>query len=226
MSTFQQLLNESVRDSNSNQYLTESSMGRFLMKFKKYDAAVITAYRGHFSKSENKARNKQLYAMLASKKYSSTSVKGSYIENLGSENQNEVSEHSFVVVNHNNDAKFLDQIKRLGEKFDQDSVLIIQKGESPYAYLMGTSRRDDAWPAYGRRAEMDEGIRVNRLDVPFITRLGNSTIAFLDKETKAGLDAKKTGLKENIIAEGYAPQTINGIRGVHMLGDSLWAEMD
>ena len=87
-------------------FLTESSVTRFINKFQNHDAAIITAHRGEYNHKENQARNKKLFSALYSKGYSVTSAKGSYVENKGHHNEKEVSEHSFVVVNHKHDPDF------------------------------------------------------------------------------------------------------------------------
>lgn len=210
MSKFKTLLEESIKN-NRTQVIAESSMTRFLRKFEQYDGAIITAHRGNFVKRENQQRNRELFAMLNSKGYSITSVKGSYIENFGHDTQQEVSEHSFVVVNHNDDRDFINVILKLGEKFDQDSILEIKRGSPPAALLHGTSRREDAWPSYGQTHTLDKGIQLNNTNSQFFTRLGNAKLAFLDESTR-------------VIAEGYNPDSVAGQHGLHLTGRKHWRD--
>lgn len=202
--SYKQLIVESV--------LAESSMTRFLRKFAEYDAAIITAYRGEYTKSENQARNKKLFSMLNAKGYSITSVKGSYIENHNTPDAMEVSEHSFVVVNHHNDPSFLRNIIRLGTAFDQDSILEIKQGTPPEAVLHGTSRRDNAWPSFGQTHTLDKGITLNNTSSEFFTRLGNAKLAFLDESATI----KAPNLKLDSVA---------GFHGLKVIGKQHWREI-
>lgn len=175
MKTFGEFLTESV---NGGTNLNESSMTRFISKFQKHDAVIMTAYRGGLTKAENKARNAELFSALFAKGYSITKVKGSYIENYQEDNQKEVSEQSFVVVNHNDDKDFKKVVEKLGQKYDQDSILIINGGEKPTAYLLGTNDAD--FPGKGKKVEFNN-VKFNRYaDVEFFTRLGGNKFHFTE----------------------------------------------
>ena len=79
--------------------IKESSLSRIHSKMQGSIAGTITAYRSEYSKQDNQKRNKSLVAKLMNLGYSVTAVKGSYIENYGSDDEKEVSEHSFFVEN-------------------------------------------------------------------------------------------------------------------------------
>ena len=147
-----------LNNTNKSSNLNESSLNRVYSFIINYDCAIITAFRSklvncvdntEFEKLniyDNKGRNKSLKAVLLSLGYGVTKVKGSYIENYLSDNQIEVKEDSFFVVNLSGDPSFIDKIKKLGEMFCQDSVMILEKG-GENNYLFGTNNSD--FPGYG-----------------------------------------------------------------------------
>jgi hypothetical protein len=197
------------------EYLAESSINRFTNKFKNHDAAIITAYRGEHSHKENQERNKKLFSGLYAKGYSVTSVKGSYIENKGHHNEKEVSEHSFVVVNHKHDPDFHKNIKKMCEHFNQDSVLLIHKGEKPKATLVGTSKESTSFPGYGNKHEFSH-MTLNTKNHEFFTRLHKKTFTF-----------PESPLKESDLYESeYYPETINGKYAAKIEGAEFLQELN
>ena len=151
---------------NWNRFLlNESSLSRLHQHISEHDTAVITAFRNDPFDSEgctappldvdqenplkaNKARNKNLKAVLLRKGYGVTRVDGSYIEDFDKpEAKKEVSEESFFVVNLKDNSGFNSDIEELGKMFCQDSVLLIPRGGTG-AYLLGTN---ESWPGLGDR---------------------------------------------------------------------------
>ena len=98
------------------------------------------------SYTTNLRRNKELKATLLQMGYGVTKVHGSYIEAFKTTAAREVKEDSFMVVNLKDDPNFQDNIKMLGERFCQDSVLIVPKGGKG-AFLHGTNNHE--YPGYG-----------------------------------------------------------------------------
>lgn len=186
--------------------LTEASLSRIWDAIQKHSAGAITSYRGDRTKAENKANQRELLAYLKTRGYSVISVKGSYIENYGSENQKEVGEPSFIVINRNFEGDDRDKLKKdlikLGKKYDQDSVLIIPVG-GKNAYLHGTSKRDDAFPEYGKEVKVGSG-KFGKASGEFFSRVRGRKFAF--EEVKF-------------------PQTINGIRGWKILARQIEEEL-
>lgn len=180
----------------------ESSLSRVHSKMQGTVTGTITAYRSEYSKQDNQKRNKSLVAKLMSLNYSVTAVKGSYIENYGSDDEKEVSEHSFFVAPR--DEKSAETLENdliaLGQEFDQDSVLIIKDGKGE---LVGTSHRDNAWPAFGKREPVG-GFKGGKA-AEFMSRVNNRSYVFEEIE---------------------GPQTINGIRGVKILAAKDWKDID
>ena len=110
---------------NWNNFLNESGLSRVHQHINAHDTAVITAFRNDPSSDEgcvdavppgeqeesplkaNKARNKNLKAVLLKMGYGVTRVDGSYIENFDDmDNRKEVSEESFFVVNLKDNPEF------------------------------------------------------------------------------------------------------------------------
>jgi hypothetical protein len=143
--------------------LNESSLTRIHSHIMKHDCAVITAFRNKLINcmsedngdklniSDNKMRNKRLKSALLSLGYGVTSVKGTYIENYMSDNQVEVKEDSYFVVNLTDNPNFISHITKLGEMFCQDSVMIVEQGGNNN-YLFGTNKSD--FPGYGEKIEL------------------------------------------------------------------------
>lgn len=161
--------------------VSESSLSRVYEHVQKYDCAIITAFRNELINCtmgensgrnlnifQNKERNKGLKAALLMSRYGITKVKGSYLENYMEENQIEVSEDSYFVVNINNDPGFEETIVSLGKLYCQDSVAILKKG-GDNNYLVGTNDAD--FPGLnniipiGKIKMGDEGM--------FMTKVGN-----------------------------------------------------
>ena len=106
--------------------IQESSLSRIQSKSKKSGVAAISADRGNLSRKENQARSQQLQKDIRGKfGRGPTKVKGSYIEkdeNTGEERK--VKEKSFVIDRGKmGKRKFKKEVKKLGKKYGQDSVL-------------------------------------------------------------------------------------------------------
>lgn len=192
---------------NFKGFLEESSLSRIWSKTKNHSCGTITSYRGDRTKAENKKTNKEMLTYLMGKGYSVTKIKGSYIENFGSENEKEVGEASFFVCNQKVDGddggKLQKDLAALGRKYDQDSVLIIPHGGKG-AFLLGTSKRDDGFPAYNQKEVVGKG-KFGKAAGQFLSRIRGREFAFEEVE---------------------AMQTINGIRGQKMFVEKMSKDMD
>ena len=108
------------------QFLDESSLSRIKSKSDKGGIAVMSASRGNLSAKENRARAKQLDKDIRDKfKRGATKVTGSYSEKdekTGKETK--VKERSHVIDSGKmGKRKFKKEVKKLGKKYGQDSVL-------------------------------------------------------------------------------------------------------
>jgi hypothetical protein len=180
--------------------ITESSLSRVHSKISSGVAGTITAYRSEFTKRENQQRTRSLVAKLMSRGYSVTAVRGSYIENFGSDDAKEVSEHSFMVTPIQAGLDLEADLVALGQEFDQDSVLIITGGKGE---LVGTSKRENAWPSFGKREPVG-GMKGGKA-AQFMSRVNDRSYVFEEVEY---------------------PGTINGWRGVHSLASKQWNEIE
>ena len=92
MKTFKQFISEA----NS---LGESSLTRVMSKSQKGGMAIMSAQRGDKSKSENKARSKQLEKDIRGAGLPGpTKVSGRYTENPGTSDEKKVGEKSHVIT--------------------------------------------------------------------------------------------------------------------------------
>lgn len=170
--------------------ITESSLSRIQAKIAAHATGAITAYRGDKSYEENQSNNKDILAYLLKKGYSVTKVRGSYIENHGSTDANEVAENSFFVSSPvaGDDGGALERdLISLGLSYDQDSILTIPFDGD--ATLVGTSSRDNAWPGLGVRQSV-----------------GRPTFGDPQGEFFSRIGGRKFAFEEEITA----PDTING----------------
>ena len=105
--------------------IQESSLSRIQSKSKKSGIAALSADRGDKSRKENQARSQQLQKDIRGKfGRGPTKVKGSYLENPGSKDERKVKEKSYVIDRGKmGKRKFKKEVKKLGKKYGQDSVL-------------------------------------------------------------------------------------------------------
>lgn len=194
---------------NFKEFLSESSLSRLQRGVSAHSAGALTAFRGEFTREENRARNKQLLAALLAKGFSVTSVKGSYIENFGHKTQKEVGEESFFVINRKHDGDDGGELEKvliqLGKRFDQDSILTIRGGEGT---LVGTSDRDNAFPGMGVRHKVGSA-KFGKAAGEFFSRVKGRQFAF------ESIDS---------ISECEYPTTINGIRSMKIIASEVLGE--
>ena len=110
--------------------IQESSLSRIQSKSQKSGVAAISADRGNLSRKENQARSQQLQKDIRGKfGRGPTKVKGSYLENPGSKDERKVKEKSYVIDRGKmGKRKFKKEVKKLGKKYGQDSVITQTKG--------------------------------------------------------------------------------------------------
>ena len=166
----------------------ESGLSRLYSHMQKYDSGCITAYRSmendndgnilkEYTATENKERNKHLLAKLI-QRYGVTSVKGSYIEHYKT-NPKEVGESVFFVIDINETGNLEKDLRIFGQKFNQDSVLFIPKGQNN-AQLIGTKKDEYsnqyAYPKFGQDIKIPNAIWDK--DGKFITRMKGRPFVF------------------------------------------------
>jgi hypothetical protein len=78
--------------------------------------------------------------------YGVVRIKGTCVDFFLSNNRIVVKEDSYFVVNLSNDPMFIKNMKKLGQLFCQDSVLIIERGGN-HNYFVGTN--NSVFPGFG-----------------------------------------------------------------------------
>jgi hypothetical protein len=136
--------------------LNESSLSRVWKHATEHETGTITAFRyakecgegEKYAKSENLKRNAALKAKLMSQGYGITSIAGTYIENFKSDNEIEVKEASFLVVDLKDTGNLKKTLIKLGTMFEQDSITFsLPSGEY---YLISTNKCPKGYPGEGR----------------------------------------------------------------------------
>ena len=118
MKTFQEFMVECSQ-------LEESSLSRLKSKHDKGGVAVLSGSRGDKSSKENRARAKQLDKDIRGKfGKGATKVTGRYTEKGDDGKERKVKERSHVVTSGKmGKRKFKKEVKKLGKKYGQDSVI-------------------------------------------------------------------------------------------------------
>jgi len=181
---------------NFKEFLNEASLSRVYDMMSKHDTGMISGYRDERTREENKNMDRKILVYLKSKGYSLTRVKGSYIENFGSDTAKEVSEDSFFVVDINNTGRLKSELFKLGVLADQDSIMFIEKGTES-AVLIGTSKREESYPGWNKQVKVGQG-RYGKASGEFFSRVRGRQMAFESIET-AGSYFGKMG--ESILAK-------------------------
>lgn len=143
--------------------INESSLSRLYRHNVDHDCGALTAFRKAaacgsgvpYSKDDNRKRNRSLLAKLQSLGYNVTAIKGKYPEGGVTK-----MEESYFVVDAQDKGTLESDLRRLGELFDQDSVLFVPKGainNTAKAYLIGTNHCHNNWIGYGQKNHFDVG---------------------------------------------------------------------
>jgi hypothetical protein len=135
--------------------INESSLSRLLTHNNDHDCGVISASRKESVGKDNSERRKSLKRDILSHDYDVTDVMGKYEETVN-DKKIVVSEDSMFVVDNGDVGELEETLKELGEKYDQESVLILPRGsmtKNAKSYLVGTSKRPGVFPEYGEKLE-------------------------------------------------------------------------
>lgn len=137
------------------QQINESSLARVYAHTKNRNVGIISADRGENTAEENQAKNQQLQQDLRERGYGFVKIRGRYIENYKTDQENPVDENSILVVGDVGDdgGKLLGHLKELGAKYNQDSILH-KSHDSEDAKLHGT--KEGGWPGLGKEESVGE----------------------------------------------------------------------
>ena len=105
--------------------IQETSLNRIRSKSQKGGMAILSGQRGDKSSKENKERSKRTERRIRGAGLPGpTKVSGRYTENPGTPQEKKVGEKSHVVSSGKmGKRKFKKEVKKLGKKYGQDSVL-------------------------------------------------------------------------------------------------------
>ena len=195
--------------------LNESSLTRIWNHMQKHDCGTVTAWRTatecntgeKYTYKQKQQRNKSLLAKLQSAGYGVTSMKGSYIEGYGTPTAVEVHEDIFFVVDINDSKKLRSDLTKLGEEFEQDSILFIPSPGDD-AMLIGTNRCPNGYPGYGKVLSFDK--RSLGFEGEFFTRVKGRPWKFFNEE----------------IVECAAPDGYFGKWACKTMAESDWRVLD
>lgn len=141
----------------SNKFIDESSLSRIYRQTLKHDAGTITAFRSArdcndgkpFTKTENKNRNAKLKAKLLSLGYGVTAIDGTYIENYKTNDEREVKEDSYMVIDLKDSGNLKRDLIKLGQKYEQDSITFQDHKEGKY-FLISSNSCPNGYPGSGK----------------------------------------------------------------------------
>lgn len=178
-----ELVSDSKKDYNEviqegvkmKKQITESSLSRIYSKVDGENIGMLSAFRGDLPLRENKMRSAALVATLNREGFDVTRIIGSYVEQYGTDEAQEVKEESFFVAeNENTRGKLLDVLIREGTKYDQDSIFFKPVNKS--GYLLGISKRENAFPPY--KEMMEVGTPSFGKEGEFFSRVRNRPFTF------------------------------------------------
>jgi len=155
--------------------LLESSLSRTKQYMENYDCCTISAFRpedengNELTKKQKKNRSGELGKYLKQNGYIHFLVDGSWVDGYGTDTPKESKEITYFVVNNlkQNFDEFVNDMKQLGNKYDQDSIMIYPKEKKPY--LIGTSKRENAFPSYNQKEQLGK-VKFGK-EAEFMTRV-------------------------------------------------------
>lgn len=106
---------------------------------------IVTAFRGNdLPLSDNRALNNKLEADIKRSGFGYFKMKGRYVKNFGTPDATPSDEESFLIIgkNGNDSGNLLSFLKKMGEKYQQESILY-KPFDSTDARLVGTSHTSD-----------------------------------------------------------------------------------
>lgn len=156
-----QNLTETANEIGTMQILDEASLSRLYRHTLDRNIGIITAFRGRYPVSENKARNARLQSEIRAAGFGFYRVDGHYIEGYGSEVSKDVKEQAFLVIGDKGDdrGRLKGFLKKAGARYNQDSVLF--KPFEGNAVLIGTQGKDEdgnavEFPGMGKEFSVGE----------------------------------------------------------------------
>lgn len=164
--------------------LNELTLSKFWKEQQQRSFGIITAFRGGFTYNVNKQLNRELHNDLRAKGLvADIIIKGIYKEHYNTPEEQEVKEEAFIVFpkigNEGELTGLKKSLMKLGEKYDQDSILFKSVYEN-VAYLIGTSKRKNTYPPY--HEEVNVGTFRPKLIGEFYSRMRGKAFSFTKTE--------------------------------------------
>ena len=147
------------------------SFNRSLHWLRHRNCAILTAWRGKYSRKENDERNQELQQSLRSFGYGVIRVRGCYAE-MG---RSAEKENSFLVFDLEDTPDFCDRIYEQSVRYEQDCFLY-KPVEEEMAFLIGTNE------AFGiDRIESAGVMRINSSESDNYSEIGTGRVSFENK---------------------------------------------
>lgn len=189
-----------------HEILNESGLSRVYRQTRDHDYGTITAFRyapecgtgEPYTHAQNMQRNRSLLAKIRAAGYGATAIKGSYIENYGSEDAREVGENSFLIIDLQDSGNLKRDLMRWGEEFEQDSIIYGEAGGQ--GVLIGTNHCPGGYPGYGK--EVAQGGAIFGKTGEFMSRVAGRPFVFAEgaETTTYGVARYPTELR-GLVAE-------------------------
>ena len=166
----QSAMDEALQDfeTDSDGDVLHYSLNRTVFWLNNRNCAILSAWRGEFSRTENDRRNNELQQSLRSLGYGVIRLKGCYAEvgqSIGKEN-------SYLVFDLEDTQEFRDIIYEHSERYNQDCFLFKPVNEDN-AYLIGTNDN------YGKGKVDNVGIlHINSVTAENYSEVGSGRISF------------------------------------------------
>jgi hypothetical protein len=114
--------------------LAEARLSRILKHIDDNEICFISACRSENSNKENKKYTEELASDIRSLGYSYITILGGFTENRGKENEVDITEASFFVINNGNKETFAEDMFWLCGKYKQESILLKTEEYAPRWY--------------------------------------------------------------------------------------------
>ena len=181
---------------NITNITNESSLSRIYKHTLEHDSGTITAFRSardcndgeKYTNKENRKNNAILKAKLLKKGYGVTSIQGIGIENFKSDNEIEVKEQSFIVIDLKDKGTLKKDLIKLGTEFEQDAITFSVKGGKSYV-LIGTNDCPNGYPGKGKVDKLGRAIFGD--DGEFFSKVKGRPFVFVESASEHRLDTYK-----------------------------------
>ncbi len=166
----QSAIDEALQDFgiDSDEDVLKYSLNRTVYWLNNRNCAILSAWRGEYSRTENDRRNSELQLSLRELGYGVIRVKGCYAEvgrPIGKEN-------NFLVFDLEDSHEFREKIYEHSERYNQDSFLFKPINEDN-AYLIGTN------DVFGKGKIKNLGIlHINSITAENYSEVGSGRISF------------------------------------------------